>query len=113
MMLHVTLLTLSLKCQRNLTIDRKAPGELVGALEVFDAVTSGRDVSLSRLLLYFSILISILHSSAFWRNCSEVTNWYYHGVVSKFMMKSDKSLTLKAYLLGTQVVSLAVGSVKR
>ena len=26
----------------SLTIDRKAPGELVGALEVFDAVTSGQ-----------------------------------------------------------------------
>ena len=26
----------------NLTIDKKAPGELVGALEVFDAVSSGQ-----------------------------------------------------------------------
>ena len=37
----------------NLTIEKKAPGELVGALEVFDAVSSGQaDVPLSRLLFH-------------------------------------------------------------
>jgi TRAP-type mannitol/chloroaromatic compound transport system substrate-binding protein len=65
-----------------LTIDLKAPGELVGALEVFDAVTSGQaDMYHSADYYFVGQHPSFAYYTAvpFGGTAQEVTNWYYHG----------------------------------
>jgi len=66
----------------NLTIDKKAPGELVGALEVFDAVTSGQ-ADLYHSADYYFIgqhpALAYYTAVPFGGTAQELTNWYYHG----------------------------------
>ena len=65
-----------------LTIDKKAPGELVGALEVFDAVTSGQ-ADLYHSADYYFIgqhpALAYYTAVPFGATAQELTNWYYHG----------------------------------
>ena len=66
----------------SLTIDKKAPGELVGALEVFDAVTSGQaDLYHSADYYYVGQHPAMAYYTAvpFGATAQELTNWYYHG----------------------------------
>lgn len=65
-----------------LTIDKKAPGELVGALEVFDAVTSGQADMYHSADYYFGgqhPALNFFTAVPFGGTAQEVTNWYYHG----------------------------------
>lgn len=66
----------------SLTIDKKAPGELVGALEVFDAVTSGQ-ADLYHSADYYFIGqhpgLAFFTSVPFGATAQELTNWYHHG----------------------------------
>ncbi|MEQ5868945.1 TRAP transporter substrate-binding protein [Sagittula sp. NFXS13] len=66
----------------NLTIDKKAPGELVGALEVFDAVSSGQADMYHSADYYFVGQhpgYAFFTAVPFGGTAQEVTNWYYHG----------------------------------
>jgi len=66
----------------SLTIDKKAPGELVGALEVFDAVTSGQADMYHSADYYFGgqhPAMNFFTAVPFGGTAQEVTNWYYHG----------------------------------
>ena len=66
----------------SLTLDKKAPGELVGALEVFDAVTSGQ-ADLYHSADYYFIgqhpALAYFTAVPFGATAQELTNWYYHG----------------------------------
>lgn len=66
----------------SLVIDKKAPGELVGAFEVFDAVTSGQaDLYHSADYYFISQHPGYAYFTAvpFGGTAQEVINWYYHG----------------------------------
>ncbi|MDG1456911.1 MAG: TRAP transporter substrate-binding protein [Pseudoprimorskyibacter sp.] len=65
-----------------LTIDKKAPGELVGAFEVFDAVSSGQaDMYHSADYYFIGQHPGFAYYTAvpFGGTAQEVSNWYYHG----------------------------------
>lgn len=65
-----------------LTIEKNAPGELVGALEVFDAVTSGQaDLYHSADYYFIGQHPGLAYFTAvpFGGTAQELTNWYYHG----------------------------------
>ena len=65
-----------------LTIDKKAPGELVGALEVFDAVSSGQaDMYHSADYYYIGQHPGYAYftSVPFGGTAQEFNNWYNHG----------------------------------
>ncbi len=66
----------------SLVIDKKAPGELVGAFEVFDAVTSGQ-ADLYHSADYYFIgqhpAMAYYTAVPFGATAQELTNWYYHG----------------------------------
>ncbi|PTX55949.1 secreted protein [Litoreibacter ponti] len=66
----------------DLTIDKKAPGELVGAFEVFDAVSSGQ-ADLYHSADYYFIgqhpAYAYYTAVPFGATAQELTNWYYHG----------------------------------
>ncbi len=65
-----------------LTIDKKTPGELVGALEVFDAVSSGQ-ADLYHSADYYYIGqhpgYAYFTAGAFGGTAQELTDWYHHG----------------------------------
>lgn len=66
----------------SLTIDKKAPGELVGAFEVFDAVSSGQADMYHSADYYFigqHPAFAYYTAVPFGGTAQEVTNWYYHG----------------------------------
>jgi TRAP-type mannitol/chloroaromatic compound transport system substrate-binding protein len=66
----------------SLTIDKKTPGELVGALEVFDAVTAGQaDLYHSADYYFIGQHPGLAYYTAvpFGATAQELTNWYYHG----------------------------------
>lgn len=65
-----------------LTIDKKAPGELVGALEVFDAVSSGQADMYHSADYYFigqHPALAYYTAVPFGGTAQEMINWYYHG----------------------------------
>ena len=65
-----------------LTVDKKAPGELVGALEVFDAVSSGQADMYHSADYYFIGQhpgYAYFTSVPFGGTAQEFTNWYHHG----------------------------------
>jgi TRAP-type mannitol/chloroaromatic compound transport system substrate-binding protein len=66
----------------SLTIEKKAPGELVGAFEVFDAVSSGQaDVYHSADYYFIGQHPSYAYftSVPFGGTAQEFSNWYWHG----------------------------------
>jgi len=65
-----------------LTIDKKAPGELVGALEVFDAVSSGQADMYHSADYYFGGQhpgFNFFTAVPFGGTAQEMVNWYHHG----------------------------------
>ncbi|MGB3146334.1 MAG: twin-arginine translocation signal domain-containing protein, partial [Paracoccaceae bacterium] len=65
-----------------LTVDLKAAGELVGAFEVFDAVTSGQADMYHGADYYFVSkhpAYGFYASPPFGMTAQELNNWYYHG----------------------------------
>ncbi|MBP0482839.1 TRAP transporter substrate-binding protein [Sagittula salina] len=66
----------------DLTIDLKAPGELVGAFEVFDAVSSGQADMYHAADYYFIGQhpgFAYFTAVPFGGTAQEMVNWYYHG----------------------------------
>ncbi|MDK3016314.1 TRAP transporter substrate-binding protein [Pseudodonghicola flavimaris] len=65
-----------------LTVDLKAAGELVGAFEVFDAVSSGQADMYHAVDYYFlgqHPALSFFANVPFGMTFQEFSNWYYHG----------------------------------
>lgn len=66
----------------DLTVDVKAAGELVGAFEVFDAVTAGQADMYHGADYYFTGQhpgYAYFTAVPFGMTPQELTNWYYHG----------------------------------
>ncbi|UWQ48376.1 TRAP transporter substrate-binding protein [Leisingera caerulea] len=74
--------TITAMSDGNLTIDLKAAGELVGAFEVFDAVTAGQADMYHAADYYFVSQhpgYAYFTAVPFGMTPQELTNWYYHG----------------------------------
>ncbi|MFY0624185.1 MAG: TRAP transporter substrate-binding protein [Pelagimonas sp.] len=87
----------------SLTIDKKAPGELVGALEVFDAVSSGQaDMYHSADYYYIGQHPGYAYFTAvpFGGTAQEVSNWYYHGGGEQLHDELGEIFNLKGLLAG-------------
>ena len=87
----------------DLTIDKKAPGELVGAFEVFDAVSSGQaDMYHSADYYFISQHPGYAYFTAvpFGGTAQEVTNWYYHGGGEQLHDELGEIFNLKGLLAG-------------
>src|SRR6056297_814006 len=66
----------------NLTVDLKAAGELVGAFEVFDAVSAGQADLYHGVDYYFlgqHPALSFFSQVPFGMNFQEYNNWFYHA----------------------------------
>ena len=86
-----------------LTIDKKAPGELVGALEVFDAVSSGQaDMYHSADYYFINNHPGYAYFTAvpFGGTAQEVTNWYYHGGGEELHDELGMIFNMKGLLAG-------------
>jgi len=86
-----------------LVIDKKAPGELVGAFEVFDAVSSGQaDLYHSADYYFISQHPGYAYFTAvpFGGTAQEVTNWYYHGGGEELHDELGAIFNLKGMLAG-------------
>lgn len=87
----------------SLTIDKKAPGELVGALEVFDAVTSGQADMYHSADYYFigqHPAYAYFTAVPFGGTAQEVSNWYYHGGGEALHDELGEIFNLKGLLAG-------------
>ncbi len=65
----------------NLEIDLKAPGELIGAFEVFDAVSSGQADAYHSADYYFvgqHAALGFFTSPPFGMTATELNTWWYH-----------------------------------
>ena len=99
-----------------LTIDKKAPGELVGALEVFDAVSSGQaDMYHSADYYFIGQHPGYAYFTAvpFGGTAQELTNCTTMVAVSNCMMNWARFLTLRVFSPVTQVRSPVAGSVRK
>ena len=87
----------------SLTIDLKAAGELVGAFEVFDAVTSGQ-ADMYHGADYYWINqhpgYAFFTSVPFGMSPQEIMNWYYHGGGHEFHDELGSIFGLKSFLAG-------------
>lgn len=86
-----------------LTIDKKAPGELVGALEVFDAVSSGQaDMYHSADYYFLGQHPGYAYFTAvpFGGTAQELTNWYLHGGGQELHDELGQIFNLKSHLAG-------------
>lgn len=86
-----------------LTIDLKAAGELVGAFEVFDAVTSGQADMYHAADYYFVGQhpgYAFYSSVPFGMTAQELANWYYHGEGQTFHDELGQIFGLKSFLAG-------------
>ena len=84
----------------SLTIDKKAPGELVGAFEVFDAVSSGQADMYHSADYYFigqHPAYAYYTAVPFGGTAQEVTNWYYHGGGEELHDELGQIFNLKGY----------------
>ncbi len=87
----------------SLVIDKKAPGELVGAFEVFDAVSSGQaDLYHSADYYFIGQHPGYAYFTAvpFGGTAQEVTNWYYHGGGEQLHDELGEIFNLKGMLAG-------------
>ncbi len=86
-----------------LTIDKKAPGELVGALEVFDAVSSGQADMYHSADYYFigqHPAYAYFTAVPFGGTAQELTNWYHHGGGHELHSELGEIFNLKSFLAG-------------
>jgi TRAP-type mannitol/chloroaromatic compound transport system substrate-binding protein len=86
-----------------LTIDKKAPGELVGAFEVFDAVSSGQaDMYHSADYYFIGQHPGYAYFTAvpFGGTAQEVTNWYEHGGGQELHDEMGSIFNMKGLLAG-------------
>ena len=87
----------------SLTIDKKAPGELVGALEVFDAVTSGQADMYHSADYYFIGQhpgYAFYTAVPFGGTAQEITNWYYHDGGEQLHDELGTIFNLKGLIAG-------------
>lgn len=87
----------------SLTIDVKGAGELVGAFEVFDAVTSGQADLYHGADYYFVGQhpgYAFFTSVPFGMTAQELVNWYYHGDGAAFHDELGQIFGLKSFLAG-------------
>ncbi|PPB81669.1 secreted protein [Albidovulum inexpectatum] len=86
-----------------LTIDLKAAGELVGAFEVFDAVTSGQADMYHGADYYFvgqHPAYAFFTSVPMGMTAQELANWYYHGGGMGLHDELGQIFGLKSFLAG-------------
>ncbi|MEC3861218.1 TRAP transporter substrate-binding protein [Mesobacterium sp. TK19101] len=86
-----------------LTIDKKAPGELVGAFEVFDAVSSGQaDMYHSADYYFIGQHPGYAYFTAvpFGGTAQEVTNWYYQDGGQELHDELGSIFNLKGLMAG-------------
>ncbi|OSQ52115.1 TRAP transporter substrate-binding protein [Marivita geojedonensis] len=87
----------------SLVIDKKAPGELVGAFEVFDAVSSGQaDLYHSADYYFIGQHPGYAYFTAvpFGGTAQEVSNWYYHGGGEELHDELGSIFNLKGLIAG-------------
>ena len=86
-----------------LTIDKKAPGELVGAFEVFDAVSSGQADMYHSADYYFigqHPAFAFYTAVPFGGTAQEVINWYEHGGGQELHDELGSIFNLKGLMAG-------------
>ncbi|WP_370213545.1 TRAP transporter substrate-binding protein [Roseovarius sp.] len=86
-----------------LTVDVKGAGELVGAFEVFDAVTAGQADMYHGADYYFvgqHPAYAFFTSVPFGMTAQELVNWYYHGGGHEFHDELGQIFGLKSFLAG-------------
>ncbi|MBM9594153.1 TRAP transporter substrate-binding protein [Roseitranquillus sediminis] len=86
-----------------LTIDLKAAGELVGAFEAFDAVTSGQADMYHAADYYFvgqHPAYPFYSSVPFGMTALELNTWYYHGGGQELHDELGQIFGLKSFLAG-------------
>ena len=86
-----------------LTIDVKAAGELVGAFEVFDAVTAGQADMYHAADYYFinqHPAFAFFTGVPFGMTATEMNNWYYHGNGQALHDELGQIFGLKSFLAG-------------
>ena len=87
----------------SLTVDVKGAGELVGAFEVFDAVTAGQADMYHGADYYFvgqHPSYAFFTSVPFGMTAQELVNWYYHGDGAGFHDELGQIFGLKSFLAG-------------
>ncbi|HMB12443.1 MAG TPA: TRAP transporter substrate-binding protein [Roseovarius sp.] len=87
----------------SLTIEVKGAGELVGAFEVFDAVTAGQADLYHGADYYFvgqHPAYAFFTSVPFGMTAQELVNWYYHGEGAAFHDELGEIFGLKSFLAG-------------
>jgi len=87
----------------SLTIDVKAAGELVGAFEVFDAVTAGQADMYHAADYYFINQhpgFAFFTGVPFGMTATELNNWYYHGGGLALHHELGEIFGLKSFLAG-------------
>ncbi len=86
-----------------LTVDVKGAGELVGAFEVFDAVTAGQADMYHGADYYFvgqHPAYAFFTSVPFGMTAQELVNWYYHGDGHAMHDELGQIFGLKSFLAG-------------
>jgi len=86
-----------------LTVEIKAAGELVGAFEVFDAVSSGQADMYHAADYYFGGQhpgYNYFTSVPFGMTAQELANWYYQGEGQMLHDKLGEVFNLKSFLAG-------------
>ena len=86
-----------------LTVDLRAAGELVGAFEVFDAVTSGQADMYHGADYYFVNQhpgYAFFTAVPFGMTAQELVNWYYHDGGMEFHDELGEIFGLKSFLAG-------------
>lgn len=87
----------------SLTIEVKAAGELVGAFEVFDAVTAGQADMYHAADYYFINQhpgFAFFTGVPFGMTATELNNWYYHGNGMAMHDELGQIFGLKSFLAG-------------
>lgn len=87
----------------SLTVEIKAAGELVGAFEVFDAVSSGQADMYHAADYYFVGQhpgYAFFTSVPFGMTAQELVNWYYQGDGHKYHDQLGEVFNLKSFLAG-------------
>ena len=95
--------TITAMSDGQLTVDLKAAGELVGAFEVFDAVTAGQADMYHGADYYFigqHPAYGFYASVPFGMTAQELANWYYHMGGQGFHDELGQIFGLKSFLAG-------------
>ncbi len=95
--------TITAMSDGSLTIDLKAAGELVGAFEVFDAVTAGQADMYHGADYYFvgqHPAYAFFTSVPFGMSPQELMNWYYNGEGHDLHSELGEIFGLKSFLAG-------------